>query len=179
MAEPMRRLSWWRLPFDADTWRRTLYALLALPVGVVCVPLSILGGSPAAARLQQALASSLLAVRLEGPRPARVDARVVGHALLSLPVNALAWALTVSLWALAIINIAYPLRPDSDDLSNAWGGPTLAGAWAVHGTAGLAFLLLAPWIVRGMTEMQSRLAWRMLGSPASAGSQDPPQPPHH
>ena len=42
----MRRVPWWRLPFNADTWRRTLYALLALPVGVVCVPLSILGGSP-------------------------------------------------------------------------------------------------------------------------------------
>jgi hypothetical protein len=179
MAEPMPRAPWWRLPFDADTWRRTLYALLALPVGVACVPLSILGGSPAAARLQQALASSLLALRLEGPRPARVDARVVGHALLSLPVNMLAWALTVSLWTLAIINIAYPLRPDSDDLSNAWGGPTLAGAWAVHGSAGLAFLLLAPWIVKGATALQGRLARRMLGSPASAGGQDPPQPPHH
>jgi hypothetical protein len=71
------------------------------------------------------------------------------------------------------------LRPDSDDLSNAWGGPTLAGAWAVHGTAGLAFLLLAPWIVKGATALQGRLARRMLGSPASAGSQDPPQPPHH
>jgi hypothetical protein len=178
-SAPLRRVPWWAMPFSADTWRRTLYALLALPVGVVCVPLSILGGSPAAARLQQALASNLLALRLEGPRPARVDARVVGHALVSLPVNALAWALTVSLWALAVVNIAYPLRPDSDDLSNAWGGPTLAGAWAVHGTAGLAFLLLAPWIVRGLTGAQSRLARRMLDSPSSAGGQDPPQPPHN
>jgi hypothetical protein len=178
MAEPVRRVPWWRMPFSADTWRQTLYALLALPVGVACVPLSILGGSPTAARLQHALASSLLAVRLDGPRRARVDARVVGHALLSLPVNLLAWALTASLWTLAIINIAYPLRPDSDDLSNAWGGPTLAGAWAVHGIAGLAFLLLAPWIVKGATALQSRLAQRMLGSPASPGGQDPP-PPHH
>jgi hypothetical protein len=87
MAEPVRRAAWWRLPLRADTWRRTLYALLALPVGVVCVPLSILGGSPAAARLQRSLTRRFLALRLQGARPARVDPRVVGHALLSLPLN--------------------------------------------------------------------------------------------
>jgi hypothetical protein len=162
MAEPVRRAAWWRLPLRADTWRRTLYALLALPVGVVCVPLSILGGSPAAARLQRSLTRRFLALRLQGARPARVDPRVVGHALLSLPLNAVSCALTVALWALAVGNIAYPLRPDSDDLSNAWGGPTLAGAWAVHGTAGLAFLLLAPWIVKAVTTAQGRLAQTML-----------------
>jgi hypothetical protein len=150
------------MPFSAGTWRRTLYALLALPVGVVCVPLSILGGSPAAARLQQGLAGGLLAVRLARPRRRRVDGRVIGHALLSLPLNALSWALTVAVWSFALANIAYPLRPDSDDLSNAWGGPSLAGAWAVHGTAGLALLLLAPWVVNGLTALQGRLARRML-----------------
>jgi hypothetical protein len=162
MAEPVRRAAWWRLALSADTWRRTLYALLALPMGVVCVPLSILGGSPAAARLQQRLTRRFLALRLQGPRPARVDPRVVGHALLSLPLNAVSFALTVAIWTLAVANIAYPLRPDSDDLSNAWGGPTLAGAWAVHGTAGLALLLLAPWIVKAVTTAQGRLAQTML-----------------
>jgi len=63
-----------------------------------------------------------------------------------------------------VVNIAYPLRPDSDDLSNAWGGPSLAGAWAVHGAAGLALLLLAPWVVNGVTALQGRLARTMLGS---------------
>ena len=150
------------MPFSADTWRRTLCALLALPVGLACVALSILGGSPAAARLQEGLAGRLLAVRLERPRRRRVDGRVIGHALLSLPLNALSLALTVAFWALAVVNIAYPLRPDSDDLSNAWGGPTLAGAWAVHGAAGLALLLAAPWIVNGVTALQGRLARGML-----------------
>jgi Putative sensor len=161
-SAPVRRAPWWAMPFSASTWRRTLYALLALPVGVACVPLSVLGGSPAAARLQEGLAGRLLAVRLERPRRRRVDGRVIGHALLSLPLNALSLALTVAFWGLAVVNIAYPLRPDSDDLSNAWGGPTLAGAWAVHGAAGLALLLAAPWIVNGVTALQGRLARRML-----------------
>jgi hypothetical protein len=161
-SAPVRRVPWWAMPFRSATWRRTLYALLALPVGVVCLPLAVLGGSPAAARLQEGLAGRLLAVRLERPRLRRVDGRVIGHALLSLPLNALSWALTVAIWVLALVNIAYPLRPDSDDLSNAWGGPSLAGAWAVHGTAGLAFLLAAPWIVIGVTALQGRLVRRML-----------------
>jgi hypothetical protein len=160
----MQRVPWWAMPFSAGTWRRTLYVLLALPVGVACVPLSILGGSPAAARLQQGLASRLLGVGREPPRRRRLDGRVVGHALLSLPLNALSWALTVAIWVFAVVNIAYPLRPDSDDLSNAWGGPSLAGAWAVHGAAGLAFLLLAPWVVNGVTALQGRLVRTMLGN---------------
>jgi Putative sensor len=163
-SAPGRRVPWWAMPFSADTWRRTLYALLALPMGVVCVPLSILGGSPAAVRLQQGLAGRLLAVGLERPSRRRLDGRVLGHALLSLPLNALSWTLTVAVWAVAVVNIAYPLRPDSDDLSNAWGGPSLAGAWAVHGAAGLGLLLVAPWIVNGLTALQGRLARAMLGS---------------
>ncbi|MFF1630021.1 hypothetical protein [Streptomyces sp. NPDC058272] len=37
--EPAVRV--WRFvrePFEADTWRRVAYALLAFPLGVVCVP---------------------------------------------------------------------------------------------------------------------------------------------
>jgi hypothetical protein len=162
-AAPRRRVPWWALPFSAGTWRRTLYVLLALPVGVACVPLSLLGGSRTAARLQQGLAGRLLAVDLEQRRGRRLDGRVIGHALLSLPLNALAWALTAAVWAIAVVNIAYPLRPDTDDLSNAWGGPSLAGAWAVHGTAGLGLLLAAPWIVNGVTALQGRLLRAMLG----------------
>jgi hypothetical protein len=43
-----------------------------------------------------------------------------------------------------------------------WAMPFSAGAWAVHGTAGLALLLLAPWVVDGLTTLQGRLARRML-----------------
>jgi hypothetical protein len=157
------RAPWWRLPFSADTWRRTLYALLALPIGIVSVPLSILGGSPAAARLQQALAGRLLGTRLDQRRYRRVDARVVGHALLSLPLSAVSAVLTAYLWIVVAANLAYPLRPDSDDLSDAWGGPSLAGAWAVHGAAALVLLFVVPWIVNRVTTAQGRLV-RMLGT---------------
>ena len=51
-----------RLPFSADTWRRTFYILLALPVSLVSVPLVLLGRYQAAARLQRGLARKYLAL---------------------------------------------------------------------------------------------------------------------
>jgi hypothetical protein len=41
---------------------------------------------------------------------------------------------------------------------DSWGGPTLAGAWAVH--AGLVLLVLVPvvvWLLRGLARLQLRL----------------------
>jgi hypothetical protein len=82
--------------------------------------------------------------------------------VVSLPVHLGVALVTAYLWTVAAANIAYPLRPDTADLANAWGGPTLAGAWAVHGTAGVLFLFATPWIVRGLTGLQVRLAGRTL-----------------
>ena len=45
------RVRWWRLPFSADSWQRTFYILLALPVGLVAVPLVLAGGGLEATRL--------------------------------------------------------------------------------------------------------------------------------
>jgi hypothetical protein len=57
---PSPRVRWWKLPFSADTWRRTFYILLALPVSLVSVPLVLLGGYRAGARLQRGLARRYL-----------------------------------------------------------------------------------------------------------------------
>src|SRR6266540_3428797 len=113
-ASPRRpRMAWWRAPFSADTWRRTLYVLLVAPVSVVSVPL----------------------------------------------------ALGVYLWSIVPMNLAYPLRPGTmDSYQHSWGGPTLAGAWAVHAAGGLVMLWVAPWFVRGAAALQERLARRLLGT---------------
>jgi len=46
---------------------------------------------------------------------------------------------------------------------HSWGGPSLAGAWAVHAAGGLAALLLTPWVVQALTWLQARLARGLLG----------------
>jgi hypothetical protein len=56
-------------------------------------------------------------------------------------VPAAAYVVTGLVWLPLIPNgIFYPLF-DSANLSHSWGGPTLAGAWAVHLAIGLGLLL--------------------------------------
>jgi hypothetical protein len=152
-----------RAPLRADTWRRTGYALIALPVGLVSVPLALVGGP--AGRLQRRVARSLL--RLEVGEPTRTGVRALVHAVLAIPLNLLVLLITGYGWSLALLNLAYPARPLIGlgvGGADAWGGPTLAGAWAFHAlTGGLGFLLAMPWIVQGLTWIQGRLVRSLLG----------------
>jgi hypothetical protein len=62
-------------------------------------------------------------------------------------------------------NLAYPLRPGTmDSYQHSWGGPSLAGAWAVHAAGGVVFLFTTPWIVKAITSLQGRLARRPAGA---------------
>ncbi|QGV80745.1 hypothetical protein [Streptomyces ficellus] len=130
-------------PFRPATWRRVAYLLVALPAGLLGVP--------------HLLARRLLGVDLGAPAPRRL----VLYALLATPVNAVALAVTVYGWSLVPMNLGWPLR--AGDPAQAWGGPTFAGAWAFHAVVGgIGFLLLMPWIGRGVTALQRRLAFRLL-----------------
>jgi len=150
------------MPSSADTWRRTFSILLALPVSLVSVPLALLGGHRAAARLQRGLARRYPALRAAGPGPRGTAGRVIAHALLSLPLNLVSLALTAYLWLLVAANLAYPLRPGTmDSYQHSWGGPTLAGAWAFHAAGGVVFLFVTPWVVKAITSLQGRLAQAM------------------
>ncbi len=161
------RVQWWRRPFSADPWRRTLYVLLALPLGLASLPLVLLGRDQTAARLQRDLARRYLALRIDQPAARRTAGRVLAHAVLGLPLNLVSLALVVYLWLLVFANLAYPLRPDTmDSYQHSWGGPTLAGAWAVHAAGGLVFLFVAPWIIEAVTRLQGSLARRLLGAGA-------------
>ncbi|WP_434589249.1 hypothetical protein [Streptomyces sp. A5-4] len=149
-----------REPFRAETWRRTAYVVLALPIGLLCIPLALFGGP--AARIQRGLARRLLG--LETVAPARTGPLALAHALVSAPLNVVAATITLFFWMVVVINIGYPLRPDNN-YAQSWGGPTLAGAWAVHAIGGgLGFLLLTPWVVKGFNKLQARLISGFLGA---------------
>ncbi|GAA5177243.1 hypothetical protein GCM10023322_01510 [Rugosimonospora acidiphila] len=152
-----------RAPFTGDTWRRTAYAFLALPVGVACVPLALVGGP--AGRLSRRMARALLG--LEVGEPARTGIRALFHAVLTIPLNFLVAVITGYGWSIVLLNLAYPARPLVGlgvGGANAWGGPTFAGVWAFHAVVGgLGFLLMMPWIVRALTWSQGRLVGALLG----------------
>ncbi|MFE9956085.1 hypothetical protein [Micromonospora sp. NPDC005299] len=140
---------WW-VTYGAESRRRLAWSVVAVPRA-----LGAFGG----------------AVR----RPGRL-----GGALLALPVAVASTALTAVLAFLMLINVlAYPFRPwlglgeqaGTGWYANAWGGPTLAGAWATH--AALVLLLVVPpmvWAVRGLTALQWRLTGQYPAAPAVAPS---------
>lgn len=148
-------------PFIADTWMRLAYLLLAVPVGLLCLPLGLIAPGTAG-RLQRAMAHRLLRVAAERPR--RVGALAFAHAVLTTPLNVAGAVVSLFLWSVVAMNVGYPLRPGLDP-THAWGGPTLAGAWAIHAVfGGLAFLLLTPWVMKGLTSLQARLVTGFLGT---------------
>ncbi|MET8906219.1 hypothetical protein [Micromonospora sp. NPDC004551] len=132
----------WRIAYGMESWRRLAGSVVAVP------------------RAVGALSRALR-------RPGRL--RALGGALLALPVAVASSALTAVLAFLVLINVVgYPFRPwlglglaeqtGTAWYADAWGGPTLAGAWATH--AALVLLLVVPplvWSVRGLTTLQSRL----------------------
>jgi hypothetical protein len=124
-----------RAPFTADTWRRTLYTVIAGPLAVVSAPLALIGGP--AGKLQRRVARKLLS--LDVAEPARTGPRSLLHALLALPLSLPIVVIVGYGWSLAVLNLAYPLRPLvglGTGGEGAWGGPSLAGAWAFHGLFG-------------------------------------------
>jgi hypothetical protein len=162
-----RVLDIWRVAYGAETRRRLGSSIIALPLALRSV------------------------LRAGSRRPGQ--ARAVGRALLAVPIAIASSVLTVVLAFLALVNVvAYPFRPylgvpDSGGgiwasrYDNSWGGPTLAGAWAVH--AGLVLLIVVPvyaWAVRGLTGVQRRLTDtgndQMPAGPASAPTGPAPTP---
>ncbi|MFI5803304.1 sensor domain-containing protein [Streptomyces sp. NPDC051561] len=150
-----------REPFRARTWRGVAYLLLALPVGLLCLPLALVGGP--VARIQFGLAQRVLG---EGPATEpreRTWLPGVAHALLQVPLALVGAVVVGFFWFVVAINLGYPLRPGNDP-TDSWGGPTMAGAWAVHGLAGgVGFLLLTPWVAKGFAALQVRLVAGLLG----------------
>jgi hypothetical protein len=144
-----------REAFTAGTWRRVAYALLAFPVGVLCVPLALLGAPTG--RWQRGLVRRFLGRELSG------SSRGLAHATAAVPLNLLVLAVTVYGWSLVPMNLGWPLRAAGSDYADAWGGPTFEGAWAFHAiVGGFGFLLLMPWLGRALAAAQLRLAAALL-----------------
>jgi hypothetical protein len=146
----------WRKPFSSDTWRRTLYLLAVGPVSVLALVGAVVGWPAIGPALHGRLAETLRVI----PRGSAVDrpsiSRVIGHAVLGIPLGAATMIATAYGWALVVLNVGYPIR-GAAEATDAWGGPSLAGAWAVHAAAGLVFLFVVPWIVDGLTAVHRRL----------------------
>jgi hypothetical protein len=86
---------------------------------------------------------------------------------LMLPLATVSFVLVVVALLTVYTGELYPLRPDTighlDGMftgfpggDQAWGGPTLAGAWLVHALIGIAIQIVALACVRGLAILSAR-----------------------
>ncbi|MEO7837017.1 MAG: hypothetical protein ABIS21_05195 [Acidimicrobiales bacterium] len=156
-----RAAGWTKETFGPDSGRRVLFALESVPLAVGGLGEAMMGHHREAADRQRRLAGRLLGMPFDAQPGGDRWARVFGHAILSLPLGVLGWIILALMVPNSLRNLAYPFF--AGDYSHSWGGPTLAGAWAVH--AGLVLVMLPGWIwlLRGLTHLQGALAGRVLG----------------
>lgn len=152
---------WMKETFGTNSGRRALFALESVPLAVGELVETMVGRHHGAAHRQRRMAARLLGLPFDAQPGGDRWASVFGHAVLSLPLGVLGWLILALMVPNTLRNLAYPFF--AGDYSDSWGGPTLAGAWAVH--AGLALVMLPGWIwlLRGLTHLQGGLARRLLG----------------
>jgi hypothetical protein len=131
-------------------------SLLRWAAYALAAPAIALG--PTAGRLR--VPRRMLGVRISPVGPLRV--RAIVHSMLAGLAGVLTWFLVLLATIGAVRGIFYPLIA-AHDYENSWGGPTLAGAWAVHALLGVG--LVPVWLVllAGLGQIQVRLTRRLLG----------------
>jgi hypothetical protein len=141
--------------------RRAVHALVALPLGVLALVAPARFGA-ARLRALRTLAGADVGEPVSWPR----------FSLLALPLDVVVFVIMGYVWLLLPMNLLYPLRLAIYDetTEGSWGGPSMAGAWAVHAAGGSAIFVaiglpLAAVLVRG----QAALAERVAGAPRTPG----------
>jgi hypothetical protein len=118
----------------------------------------IIGIGPVASRLR--VPRRMLGIFI-APRDA-LAVRAIVHSVLAGVVGLLTWFLAFLATVAAVRGTFYPLIA-ADDLEHSWGGPTLAGAWAVHALLGIGLLPAWGLLLAGLGAVQVRLTRRLLG----------------
>jgi signal transduction histidine kinase len=155
--------------------------LLPLTVALLVVAAAPIGRAIGA--VHRALAERLLDAHVEAPPPRRgkrvTDGpgwRAVGYGLLKVPL-AIPEGYGAFCWVFGLVNLSYPVwwplfrnHPAGTRLGPVWAltpfGPigtrTFAGTFGIA-AAGLAMLLVAPWLMRAGTALDLAAARRLLG----------------
>lgn len=148
-----------------EAGRRSLYALIALPLGLLSIGLVLAGRPARAARLRLAAARRFLDTESDertgrtGPGTLRVLRDGVLDTALGIPTLVLAGYA----YGNTLRNLTYPIWYGDTDYHDAWGGPTLAGVWAVHAIGGLAFFAVCLCLIKALTDVQATVARRTFG----------------
>jgi hypothetical protein len=140
--------------------------------------MAVVGRAGPAARLQISLAARFpvtgAGLAVTGRCPGA--ARVLGHSILVLVPAVLAFAAVAMQLFVVYSGYLYPLRPDTiatighpftpdpQVLAEAWGGPTLMGAWAVHSCVALGLQVLCGVLLVGLCAVENRCTRWLAGA---------------
>ncbi|MFC4494810.1 hypothetical protein ACFPA8_11765 [Streptomyces ovatisporus] len=159
----------------ARAGRLAVRSALGFPLALAAVPMTLLGGSEPAARAQRAVLRRWGPGTLPEPYGRTGAARTLRHsAVVALP-SAVCFALVTLSAAVVFSGYLYGFRPDASygsfghpftpdhAFDRAWGGPTLAGAWAVHALIAFGIHLVCLVTAGWLTGVQDRASVRLLG----------------
>ncbi|WP_433005849.1 hypothetical protein [Kribbella sp. CA-294648] len=142
------------------------YAVALVPAGLLAIGNSLLGRADTVHRTWRRLA------RFQGsPDPIRWRrpgaASVVFSSLVSLALGLLSWFLLMLLVVAVVRGPFYGFVETGPVGPGTWGGPTKAGAWAVHAVVAVPIIVGLPFVLRGLALVQAAMIRRLYGSGTS------------
>ena len=137
--------------------RSIAYDALLVPVGVRTMADAVLGEARTAVRRWRRL-GRLLSSRSSaaGASPVGVG-RVFGYGLLSSVLGLMSWFLLMLAVTAVVRGPFYGFVEDGPFGPGTWGGPTKAGAWAVHAAVSLPAIVVFLLALRGIAWLQAAL----------------------
>jgi len=152
-----------RIP-RARLLRSFAYDALLVPTGVQVMADAVMGEQDTARGRWSRLARLRRPELPEATGERRPEVAVVfGLGLVSAVLGLLSWFL-IMLWVMAVVRGPFygfvehgPFGPGT------WGGPTKAGAWAVHAAVSVPIIVALPFVLRGIAALHAALVRRLHG----------------
>jgi hypothetical protein len=155
----------WRAPFTDDGWRRLLFSLLALPVGILEFVCSLAGAMPIALKIERWRLNRFLRIWVSPTISNRGAAR--RYFFIGLPLDLLlgvgGYVAIFTVWR-AGVQVLGQLDPNF--CVNAWGGPSCLGASLAHWMDAFIIFYASIVVVRLVSSWQGNIAERLLGRAA-------------
>ncbi|TCC44161.1 hypothetical protein E0H75_35435 [Kribbella capetownensis] len=154
---PNRPLSGHRSGLISRLLRSIGYDALLVPIGALTMADAVMGENEKA----YGRWSKLARLRQRERRPG--TAAILGHGFMSSVLGLLSWFLGM-LWVMAVVRGPfYGFVEDGPFGPGTWGGPTKAGAWAVHAAVAVPIILALPFVLRGIALLHVALIRRLFG----------------
>ena len=145
--------------------RSIAYDVLLVPVGVRTMADAVLGEAKTAVRRWRRLGRLLNQEQpaMAGESPVGVG-RVFGYGLLSSVLGLMSWFLLMLAVTAVVRGPFYGFVEDGPFGPGTWGGPTKAGAWAVHAAVSLPAIVVFLLALRGIAWLQGALVRGLDGT---------------